>query len=97
MTAMSGDFGDRRASRAALCLRPSARAPPPIDVLLQTKTKVTFDRAVDRTVEVAFPVFGRSNPGIVSPFLPVGAVHSAEGRELFSFTQLPNYPFTQFR
>src|SRR6476661_6261191 len=32
---------------AALCLCPSARAPPPIGVLLKTKAKVQFDRAVE--------------------------------------------------
>src|SRR6202030_505404 len=41
---------------ASLCLHPAARPPPPIHALLQTKTKVTFDRAVDRTVEPLFLV-----------------------------------------
>ena len=55
--AMSRDSGSRtiqigEARFAALCLRPSARHPPPIDVLLIAKTKPQFDR----------PVIGLSTP-----------------------------------
>src|SRR5882724_1301093 len=46
---------------AALCLRPSARCPPPIDVLLQIKTQVQFDRLVTRLSKSLFSVFRRSN------------------------------------
>jgi hypothetical protein len=48
-------------SFTTLCLRPSARPPPPIALLLQTKIKVPFDRAVDRAVEALFRVFPMPN------------------------------------
>jgi hypothetical protein len=56
---------------AALCLRPSARPHPPIDVLLITKAKPQFDRAVDRAVEALFRVFRPSNH-VVSALPPPG-------------------------
>ena len=40
---------------------PSASPPPPIDVLLKTKAKPQFDRAVDRAVEALFRVFSGLN------------------------------------
>jgi hypothetical protein len=63
---------------------------------LKTKAKVPFDRAVDRAVEALFSVFQGSNRGQFQPCFLVPSVRSAEGRGLSSFTQLPNYPFTQF-
>jgi len=41
-------------SSMALCLRPSARPPPPITLLLKIKGKVPFERTVNRTVEAPF-------------------------------------------
>src|SRR6266571_2083504 len=41
----------------AFCLRPSARYPPPIKLLLKIKIKPQFERTVDRTVEALFLVF----------------------------------------
>jgi hypothetical protein len=41
----------------ALCLRLSARDPTPLNVLLKTKAKPQFDRAVDRAVEALFCFF----------------------------------------
>jgi len=55
-------FSDHRITRcpdhpisAALCLRPSARDPTPIGVLLKTKAKVQFDSLVDK---LSKPFFG---------------------------------------
>jgi hypothetical protein len=44
-------------SLAALCLRSSARPHPGIDVLLQTKGEVTFDRAVTERSKLFFGLF----------------------------------------
>jgi hypothetical protein len=72
------DFGDTRALRAtALCLRSSARDPPGVRLLLQTKAKVPFNRAVTELSNRFFPVFQGSNPAQFQPCLtgfqcPVG-------------------------
>jgi hypothetical protein len=71
---------------ATLCLRPSAKTPPPIALLLKTKAKVQFDRTVDRAVEAFFPVFQGSNPVQFQPSFSIFAVRSAEGYKSF---QLP--------
>jgi hypothetical protein len=76
MSAITSDFGDS----AALCLRPSAGDPPPIDVLLKTKAQPQFDSTVDRAVEAFFCVFQRSNPNQFQPDFSVFTVRSAEGR-----------------
>jgi hypothetical protein len=73
MTAMS-------AIVAALCLHPSGTTPPPIDVLLKTKTKPQFDRAVTERSKPFFSVFQPSNLAQFQPFFPVSTVRSAEGR-----------------
>ncbi|MCU1220361.1 MAG: hypothetical protein JWN42_1558, partial [Candidatus Angelobacter sp.] len=52
------------------------------------------------STELSKPFFPFSSSQIAvnsTSFLLVIGVRSAEGRGLFSFTQLPNYPFTQFR
>jgi len=67
-------------SFAALCLRPSATDPTPLDVLLKTRAQPQFDRAVDRTVEAIFHVFQGSNRRQFSALFLVSAVLSAEGR-----------------
>ena len=64
-------------SPVALCLCPSARTPPPISVLLKTKVKPQFDRAVDRTVEALFFRFSGLQSGSISAlfsrfYCPVG-------------------------
>src|SRR5438105_3548989 len=41
----------------ALCLRPSARPPPPIDVLLKAKVKPQFERTVERLSKPFFVFF----------------------------------------
>jgi hypothetical protein len=41
----------------ALCLRPSARPPPGIDALLQTKGESSFDRAVTGRSKLFFKPF----------------------------------------
>jgi hypothetical protein len=46
---------------AALCLRRSARPHPPIEVLLQTKGEVPFDRAVTARSNPFFLVLSGSN------------------------------------
>jgi hypothetical protein len=65
---------------ATLCLRPSARTPPPISVLLKTKVKPQFDSPVDRAVEALFPVFQGFNLAQFQPCFFVFTVRSAEGR-----------------
>src|SRR5690349_16881052 len=81
MSAMTRDYGDRRVLRAtALCLRPSAMTPPPIDVLLKTKGKPQFDRAVTERSKALFYVFQQSNPAQFQPVFSVLTVRSAEGR-----------------
>jgi hypothetical protein len=75
----------RRSLFAALCLRPSAKDPTPLDVLLKTKVKPQFDRAVDRTVEGLFSVFQGFNPAQFQPCFSVFAVRSAEGRNAATF------------
>src|SRR5579864_234084 len=67
-------------------LQPSAcvlqpQTPPPLEVLIKTKGKVQFDRAVDRTVEAFFHVFQGSNRRQFSALFLVSAVGSAEGRK----------------
>jgi hypothetical protein len=78
MSAIPCDYGDS----AALCLRPSASNPPPIDDLLKTKAQPQFDRAVDRTVEAIFQVFQQPNLTQFQPDFFVFAVRSAEGRNV---------------
>jgi hypothetical protein len=68
---------------AALCLRPSARYPPPIDVLLKTKAKPKFDRAVTELSKAVFPFFDGPIWAQFQPRFPVSAVRSAEGRKPF--------------
>ena len=82
MTRDSGDHGDRRAARAtALCLRPSATTPPPISVLLKTKIKPQFDRAVTDRSKAIVLVFQGSNRGQFQPCFCFLTVRSAEGRK----------------
>jgi hypothetical protein len=76
-------------SSAALCLRPSARPPPPIALLVKTKSEVPFDSTVERAVEAIFLVFQWSNRDQLHFFFVGRWCRSAEGRGLFSFTQLP--------
>ena len=62
---------------AALCLRPSARDPPPIAPLLKTKAKVPFDRAVTERSRLLFCVFQPFNRAQFQPLFsrfhcPVG-------------------------
>src|ERR1044071_2321233 len=67
-----GDSGDGRASRAtALCLRPSARHPPGIHVLLKTKAQPQFERPVERLSTPLFRVFSAPNHVISALCLPV--------------------------
>ena len=67
-------------SPVALCLCPSARTPPPISVLLKTKVKPQFDRAVTEQSKPFFPVFQGFNRGQFQSCFPVFTVRSAEGR-----------------
>jgi hypothetical protein len=64
---------------ATHCLRPSARTPPPISVLLKTKAKPQFDRAVTERSKAFFPVFQGSNQAQFQPCFLVFTVRSAEG------------------
>jgi hypothetical protein len=70
-----------------LFLRPSAYVPQPtthpgVAVLLQTKTQVQFDRAVDRTVEAIFHVFQQSNRVQFQPDLSTSADPVGRGSQL---------------
>jgi len=65
-----------------LCLRPSARYPPPIAPLLKTKAKVQFDWTVTERSKPLFCVFQRSNQAQFQPCFSVFTVRSAEGRKL---------------
>jgi hypothetical protein len=65
----------------ALCLRPTARPPPGIDDLLQTKGDSLFDRAVTERSNALFSVLQSLNPVPFQPFFLVPAVRSAEGRK----------------
>jgi hypothetical protein len=67
-------------SFAALCLRPSARTPPPISALLKTKAEVQFDRTVTDRSKLLFCVFQPSNPAQFQPCFWLLTVRSAEGR-----------------
>jgi hypothetical protein len=81
MSAMTRDHGDRRAMRAtSLCLRPSARTPPGVGVLLITKAQPQFDRAVTERSKLFFAVFQRSKSAQFQPVFFVFTVRSAEGR-----------------
>jgi hypothetical protein len=72
-------FGDTRALRAtALCLRSSARDPPGVRLLLQTKAKVPFNRAVTELSNRFFPVFQGANP---AQFQPLSYGFSVSGRQ----------------
>jgi len=83
MSAMTRDYGDRRALRAtALCLRPSATDPTPHKVLLKTKVKPQFDRTVTGRSKALFYVFQQSNPAQFQPVFSVLTVRSAEGHNL---------------
>jgi hypothetical protein len=77
MTRDVGDIGDSM----ALCLRPSARYPPPLVPLLKTKIKVQFDRTVTERSKTFLPVFQGSNPARFQPCFSVFTVRSAEGRK----------------
>jgi hypothetical protein len=62
MSAMTRDHGDRRAMRAtSLCLRPSARTPPGVGVLLITKAQPQFDRAVTERSKLFLRFFSAPN------------------------------------
>jgi hypothetical protein len=76
----------------ALCLRPSARTPPPIALLLKTKAKPQFDRTVDQAVEALFGVFQPPNHDQFQHCFFVFTVRSAEGRRSL---QLPNMSNTK--
>jgi hypothetical protein len=65
----------------ALCLRPSAIDPPPISVLLQTNTKVQFDRTVTERSKPFFFVFQPSDRAQFQPAFLLFSVRSAEGRK----------------
>jgi hypothetical protein len=86
-------FSDHPMSRspdlfAALCLRPSARNPTPLTLLLITKAQPQFDSPVDRTVVAFLRVFQWSNLVQFQPSFSAFTVRSAEGRnglELFVF------------
>jgi hypothetical protein len=73
----------------ALCLRPSARPHPSYALLLKTKAEVSFDSPVDRTVEVLFYVFRRSNRVQFQPVFFAFTVRSAEGRKLMQLKRTP--------
>jgi hypothetical protein len=64
---------------AALCLRSSAGAPPPIDALLKTKAQPQFDRTVTERLKFFFRVFQPSNHAQFQPVFFVFTVRSAEG------------------
>src|ERR1044071_1382804 len=66
----------------ALCLRPSATDPTPLEVLLKTKARPQFDKTVKRLSKPFFYVFQQSNPTQFQPSFSVLTVRSAEGRKL---------------
>jgi hypothetical protein len=85
---------------AALCLRPSARAPPPVGVLLKTKAKVQFDRAVTERSKLLFCVFQPFQSGSISALFsrfncPVGrGLQPVRGAALLSdYGLLDSYVF----
>jgi hypothetical protein len=92
MTAMSAIT----AIFTALCLRPSARDPPGGKTFVDNKSQSALRPDGHRTVDALFLPFQGSNPVQFQPSFSVFTVRSAEGCGQFSFTQLPNYPFTQF-
>jgi len=67
---------------AALCLRPSATTPPPIEALLKTKAEVPFDRTVTERSKPFFLVFPRFNLAQFQPCFCFLTVRSAEGRNV---------------
>jgi len=67
---------------AALCLRPSATDPTPLDVLLKAKVKPQFDRPVTERSKLFFRVFQRSNLAQFQACFLVSGVRSAEGRNI---------------
>jgi hypothetical protein len=67
-------------SFASLCLRTSARTPPPIEPLLKTKTKPQFERPVESLSTPFFLLFDLPIKGQFSAFFLVSGVRSAEGR-----------------
>jgi hypothetical protein len=75
---------DHRITRclAALCLRPSATDPTPLDVLLKTKAKPKIERTVESLSVCIFHVFQGSNRSQFRLCFLVPAVRSAEGRDL---------------
>jgi hypothetical protein len=86
LTAISAIF-------TALCLRSSARDPPPIGRLLKTKAQPQFERPVERLSTPLFRAFQPSNPVQFGPLFFVFTVRSAEGRN----APLPPPPMsTQF-
>src|SRR5438270_10864661 len=65
-----------------LCLRPSARTPPPHSTLLKTNIKPQFDRAVTERSKPFSCVFQGFNRGQFQPCFLVFTVRSAAGRKL---------------
>jgi hypothetical protein len=92
MTRDVGDHGDF----AALCLRPSATTPHPIDALLKTKAQPSFDRAVTDRSKPVFSVFQPSNRPQFQPDFFIFTVRSAEGRGHFNLPDYQITPFTRF-
>jgi hypothetical protein len=92
-----GNFGNLLQPSAYV---PSARYPPPIGVLLKTKAKVQFDRTVTERSKPFFSHFCQPNrchfAGLFTLVTLCRLVDRQWVVECFSFTQLPNYPFTQF-
>jgi hypothetical protein len=80
---------------ATLCLRPSARTPPPISVLLKTKAKPQFDRTVDRAVEAFFTFLRASirlNFSLVFSLLLSGRQRVAAGEAARRKIGVPDEP-----
>jgi len=92
-----GNFGNLLQPSAYV---PSARYPPPIGVLLKTKAKVQFDRTVTERSKPFFSHFCQPNrchfAGLFTLVTLCRLVDRQWVVECFSFTKLPNYPFTQF-
>ncbi len=71
---------------AALCLRPSARPPPPIDTFIENKGQTSLRPNGDRPVESLFSRFSAVESGPISAFFSVFTVRSAEGRKPMQLT-----------
>jgi hypothetical protein len=74
-----GNFGDFGNLSAPLCLRLSARTPPGIDVLLQTKGELNFDRAVTERSKLFSADYRVPICFIADPILMILLPLSAEG------------------